>query len=774
LDAGTDNGDNVTVEISLGNYNITSANPNPASVIVYKPVQEDTPEADIDFEAEWLENLTPEDYYILRADEALERKAYAGHISILSGWMNDEELVIIKKGGATTVDSDPQSLTIPARPAMPALNATKQEISGGTGSFTIRNYDSDATYEYRNVNYAESPTDWTDITGDTVSGLSPGAYYVRVKATDGTGGNFRSQNANVRIYAFNEVRFESVLRGYTVDEDGIESYNNAAPQAVTSSDTITDVVWLAGVNELDTSNDADTIAELPFELAGSGENWTVTPKTDLAPGEHTAEIRVKHSSAANEDQIVAIKVYDKVQIASVEAINNAATNITDRIKIEFAYPVNLVWDDVTVTGSVRKDILTPAFATGTDYSTTYTIDVIPQEDCKTGDPITVGISLTGANLGGTYAFQASKTGPTVTDSESDNRATVTIPRNIVFKRLGQTQTYSTGYIQVELTGYPIPPAFIVDYDEPYGGKMTIERGADGGNATITKVIPVTDAPGAVYRVFLSVEQEGTVKLSIPGFGVAAIDVSGIVKGEDLSDAAYFLDARGSNYNTDNEGFQKLQPELDALGAVSAPSYTLRTSEEYGAGGKEVESIYIGKRVTGDVIAHVPLDTSKYTVTGGGGASFIFDGGAPASLTNQLIITLEDGWSGTEDYGDNDYEITVIFKDKADADNLTAALGVLHVTNVTRTYNLTVSGGTLPDAGDATLGRYAAGAPVSIAAPETINDDAKVFSGWTASPADGVFADETATSTIFTMPAYDVEVTAEYAERPAAPTVKIYY
>jgi hypothetical protein len=237
----------------------------------------------------------------------------------------------------------------------------------------------------------------------------------------------------------------------------------------------------------------------------------------------------------------------------------------------------------------------------------------------------------------------------------------------------------------------------------------------------------------------------------------------IVKAADLSAATYFLDNSGNNYHTDNDGFQKLRPESDALGEIQAPEYKLYTSVSLD--NNDVESTHIKNRAGGIKV----LEKNKhYTVTANSGAAnFIFDGGAPVPLTNQLVITLNSGWTGYEP-GANDYEITVIFKDKPNGTTRTAALGVLRVLNVTRSYDLTVIGGTA-----SVTGRYAEGDIIDITTDETRNQDAEVFKEWQTTNG-GVIAATGSASTTYTMPASDATVTAIYDERPDAPTITINY
>lgn len=82
---------------------------------------------------------------------------------------------IVKQGdGTTTVDSDAQSLVVPARPAAPAAAGVNPATSGGAGKITGVT----AAMEYR-----VSAGVWKDVTGSVISDLTAGSYPIRIKAT---------------------------------------------------------------------------------------------------------------------------------------------------------------------------------------------------------------------------------------------------------------------------------------------------------------------------------------------------------------------------------------------------------------------------------------------------------------------------------------------------------------------------------------------------------------------------------------------------------------
>ena len=98
---------------------------------------------------------------------------------------------VVKKGGNTTADSDPQEITVAqaSKPTAVATHCTSKDNNDGklTGVTTAMEYKkSDAE-------------NWTDGTGSDITGLLPGTYFVRVKVTDTT---LASENQALTIEPF--------------------------------------------------------------------------------------------------------------------------------------------------------------------------------------------------------------------------------------------------------------------------------------------------------------------------------------------------------------------------------------------------------------------------------------------------------------------------------------------------------------------------------------------------------------------------------------------
>lgn len=190
----------VPVLFDLGEYNDLSA-------LINAPAPEPVPEASIDYIHEVLTKLDPEaSYKVNGADKTADKN---GCIAIESSWMG-QTISIVKKGGASTADSEPQSLPIPSRPAAPGDIATTDETALDAEDGTITGVAS--TMEYR----MDETGAWTPVTGATVTGLAPGNYYVRYKATEDA---FASENTPLTIEAVNSITFHT--NGGTINEQAV-------------------------------------------------------------------------------------------------------------------------------------------------------------------------------------------------------------------------------------------------------------------------------------------------------------------------------------------------------------------------------------------------------------------------------------------------------------------------------------------------------------------------------------------------------------------------
>ncbi|MCL1807608.1 MAG: S-layer homology domain-containing protein [Oscillospiraceae bacterium] len=169
-------GDTATITIAVNwGANHTGAAEVVVTVHAQAILQEDEPDAGVNYTTEELTGLDADAAYTVNG--VAKTADASGHIAIEAAWMGTT-VTIIKTGiiADDTIDSDPQNLPIPARPAAPG-GVGKTDTTGGGNNGTLTGVD--ATMEYS----GNSGSTWTAITDTTVTGLAAGTYIVRTAAT---------------------------------------------------------------------------------------------------------------------------------------------------------------------------------------------------------------------------------------------------------------------------------------------------------------------------------------------------------------------------------------------------------------------------------------------------------------------------------------------------------------------------------------------------------------------------------------------------------------
>ena len=148
----------------------------------------ETPDIRIDYTSETLTGFAPGAEYIINGKTVT---AAADGVIKIEEDRFETTLSIVRKGnGKDKLDSDAQSLPVPARPQKPTPAGVDVSTAGGTGKLT--GLTAGVTYEVS----ADGGKTWVSHTADRddqITGLAPGAYVVRVKA--GTS-NFVSGNSD--------------------------------------------------------------------------------------------------------------------------------------------------------------------------------------------------------------------------------------------------------------------------------------------------------------------------------------------------------------------------------------------------------------------------------------------------------------------------------------------------------------------------------------------------------------------------------------------------
>ena len=192
------------------------------------------------------------------------------------------------EGGAPA--SAAVAISIPARPAAPAVQGINETVAGRNDG-KITGLTVGTAYEIS----TDSGQNWQDaaLTSTEIVGLAPGAYQVRVKGTENS---FSGAVAEVaiatgaeRTYTLNVAAptFESVYTGYTQPEAKAITITSSG-----NSDATISSVTVSGTN---------------FTIGGSGSTvpagesittWTIRPAAGLAVGTHTATITVAYDNGA--------------------------------------------------------------------------------------------------------------------------------------------------------------------------------------------------------------------------------------------------------------------------------------------------------------------------------------------------------------------------------------------------------------------------------------------------------------------------------------------
>ncbi|MDR1067897.1 MAG: DUF6273 domain-containing protein [Clostridiales Family XIII bacterium] len=150
--------------------------------------KEAAPTALINYESETLTGLAPNAAYLFNGEDGTADAD--GTYPIDSDWMDGSALAIIKKGDEiNTSDSEPQNdLIIPVRLDAPNVSGVNETVIGKNDG-KITGYTADMEYKLADaLNWTSTP----------ITGLAPGNYEVRLKATNS---DFASAAASVTISA---------------------------------------------------------------------------------------------------------------------------------------------------------------------------------------------------------------------------------------------------------------------------------------------------------------------------------------------------------------------------------------------------------------------------------------------------------------------------------------------------------------------------------------------------------------------------------------------
>ncbi|MEK3875282.1 S-layer homology domain-containing protein [Paenibacillus sp. FSL M7-0420] len=307
------------------------------NVVAYVAIPEATPAALIDYEAEQLNGLTANGLYTLNGTLTVTADA-DGKLALDSSWLGSS-LSLVKQGNAsTTIDSAAQSLTVPARPAAPVDVASTDETAIQAKNGTLTNVTT--AMEYRKGTAGA----WTDVPGTTVTGLAPGVYDVRTKAT-ATAFSSAAVEVTVNSFASEAEVTPAAVIDYTAERltglipEGVYTVNGAAVTATIDGTLPLDSSWLGTTLIIVKTGDGVTTTDSDAQVLG-------VPARQAAPvGVSVTDVTY---NGANDGTLQNLTVQMEYRIGDTEAW----TEVTD----------------TTITGLAPDTYYVRVKATSTDFA----------------------------------------------------------------------------------------------------------------------------------------------------------------------------------------------------------------------------------------------------------------------------------------------------------------------------------------------------------------------------------------------------------------------
>lgn len=204
--------------------------------------KENVPGAHINYYDEVLQGLVPNTAYLI--NDTVVTADETGNIKINPNWLG-QNISIIKQGTPdVTLDSNPQSLNVPARPTAPLVGKTdEQGVNSKNGTLTqVSN-----TMEYR----LKGANHWTAISKNVVTGLAPDSYEVRYVAN---GEAFASESREVQILPFYSATLHT--NGGVINSGNVTGYNQGIAVTLPSDVTRSDAVFTGWYENSDFSGEA--------------------------------------------------------------------------------------------------------------------------------------------------------------------------------------------------------------------------------------------------------------------------------------------------------------------------------------------------------------------------------------------------------------------------------------------------------------------------------------------------------------------------------------
>ena len=230
----------------------------------------ETPSVSVDYYNEMLTGFDTNGTYTI--NDRTVTVSQDGTLKLSESYYGTDITIVRKADNSKYTDSDSEIITIPSRREAPQIKGTDAD-SKGSNNGTITQISPDM--EYRCI----TDDNWTDCTGNTVTGLAPGEYQVRLKADDN---NFAGNIASV-IIGRQQAKTYHVIIGNGTGSGDYEEGNKVTIQAKQAADGMAFDKWVSDVT-LDYIDGTDELSEKAvFKMPESDVELSAEYKDVTAP-----------------------------------------------------------------------------------------------------------------------------------------------------------------------------------------------------------------------------------------------------------------------------------------------------------------------------------------------------------------------------------------------------------------------------------------------------------------------------------------------------------
>ena len=230
----------------------------------------ETPSVSVDYYNEMLTGFDTKGTYTI--NDRTVTVSQDGTLKLSESYYGTDITIVRKADNSKYTDSDSEIITIPSRREAPQIKGTDAD-SKGNNNGTITQISPDM--EYRCI----TDGNWTDCTGNTVTGLAPGEYQVRLKADDN---NFAGNIASV-IIGRQQAKTYHVIIGNGTGSGDYEEGNKVTIQAKQAADGMAFDKWVSDVT-LDYIDGTDELSEKAvFKMPESDVELSAEYKDVTAP-----------------------------------------------------------------------------------------------------------------------------------------------------------------------------------------------------------------------------------------------------------------------------------------------------------------------------------------------------------------------------------------------------------------------------------------------------------------------------------------------------------